>query len=215
MPLEIDYTVPKYLFLDWSGDAGFKFGRGSSQYLVLVLAHSTHYSLVRRTLISLRDDLGLSPLFEFHYKQTPPQLREPFFDALADIPVSAEILVVSKPALVGSFARMGETELYGGFVADLILRTERMVVEGAYLLVDAQRSDAFLVRGIRVTISRALEKAGVTYRLKKVKARPAREEDGLQIADMVAGAMLDRLEGKQDYLAKLEEHLRVWHYPPK
>ncbi|MBM3302409.1 MAG: DUF3800 domain-containing protein [Deltaproteobacteria bacterium] len=207
--------MPRYLFLDWSGDAGFRFGRGSSEYLILVLVHSTDYSLVRRTLVSLQDDLGLSSLFEFHYKQTPPRLRELFFDALVDVPVSAKILVVHKPALPRSFARMREPELYGHFVADLILRTGQTVVEGAYLLVDAQRSDVVLVWGIRVAISRALEEAGVAYRLKKVKARPAKEEEGLQIADMIAGAMLDRLEGKREYVTKLEERLRVWHYPPK
>jgi hypothetical protein len=83
------------------------------------------------------------------------------------------------------------------------------------LLVDAQRSDMVLVRGIRVAVSHALEEAEVAYGLRKVKARPAKEEDGIQIADMIAGAIVDRLRGKRDYLAELEKHLRVWHYEPK
>lgn len=207
--------MPKYLFLDWSGDVGFKFGRGSSEYLVLALVSSTDYGRVRKTLVSLRRELGLSPLFEFHYRQTPPELKEAFFDVLTGSPFSSDILVVHKPSLPRSFVRMKEAEIYGHFASDLILRTGQTTVEQALLLVDAQRSDMVLVRGIRVAVSFALEEAEVAYGVRKVKARPAREEDGIQIADMIAGAMVDRLEGKRDYLAELKEHLRVWHYEPK
>jgi hypothetical protein len=207
--------VPKYLFLDWSGDVGFKFGRGSSEYLVLALASSTDYGRVRKNLASLRKELGLSPLFEFHYRQTPPRLGEVFFDALIGLPFSAEILVAYKLSLSPSFVRMKEAEIYGHFVSDLILRVDQTIIEQALLLVDAQRSDMVLVRGIRVAVSHALEEAEVVYGLRKVKARPAKEEDGIQIADMIAGAIVDRLRGKRDYLAELEKHLRVWHYEPK
>ena len=210
-----DNVVPKYLFLDWSGDAGFKFGRGSSEYLVLVLVFSTDYGQVRKGLVLLRKDLGLSPFFEFHYRQTPPDLRAAFFDALAGLPFSAEVLIVHKPSLPPSFVGMREARFYGHFVANLILRAEQTSVNRALLLVDAQRSDVVLVRSIRVAVSRALEEAGAAHRPGKVKPRPAKEEDGLQMADMIAGAMVDRLEGKQDYLAKVEEHLRIRRYEPK
>ena len=207
--------MPKYLFLDWSGDVGFKFGRGSSEYLVLALVSSTDYGRVRKTLASLRRKLALSPLFEFHYMQTPPELKGAFFDVLTGLAFSSEILVAHKPSLPLSFRRMREAEIYGHFVSDLLLRADQTIIEQALLLVDAQRSDVVLVRCIRVAVSHALEGAKVTYGLRKVKARPAREEDGIQIADMIAGAMVNRLEGKRDYLAELEEHLHVWHYQPK
>jgi len=210
-----DDIVPKYLFLDWSGDVGFKFGRGSSEYLVLALVSSTDYSQVRMTLAFLRTELELSPLFEFHYRQTPPEVREAFFDVLTGLPFSSEILVVHKPSLPPWFVRMREAEIYGHFVSDLVLRADQTIIEQASLLVDAQRSDMVLIRGIRVAVSRALGGAEVNYGLRKVKARPAREEDGIQIADMIAGAMVSRLEGKRDYLAELQEHLSVWHYEPK
>ena len=207
--------MPKYLFLDWSGDAGFKFGRGSSEYLVLALVSSTHYGQIRRSLVSLRRELGLFSSFEFHYRRTPPRLRVALFDTLAVLPFAAEVLTVHKPSLPPSFARMKETQFYGHFVADLIIRAEPASVDRALLLVDAQRSDVVLVRGIRTAISRILRGAEATYKLKKVKPRPAAEEDGLQIADMIAGAMVDWLEGRGNYLAQVERNLRLWRYQPK
>jgi len=110
---------------------------------------------------------------------------------------------------------MGETQFYGHFVADLIIKAEPASIDRALLLVDAQRSDVVLVRGIRTAISRTLKGAGATYQLKKVKPRPAAEEDGLQIADMIAGAMVDWLEGRGNYLAQVEGNLRLWRYRPK
>lgn len=207
--------MPKYLFLDWSGDAGFKFGRGSSEYLIWALVSSTDYGRVRKGLVLLRRELELFPLFEFHYKQTPPDLRAAFFETLGGLPFSAEVLIVHKPSLPPSYARMKEAQLYGRFVADLLLKAERASVDQALLLVDAQRSAVALVRDIRVVISRAMEEARLFYRLKKVKPRPAKEEDGLQMADMIAGTVADRLEGKRDYLTEIEGRLRTRRYRPK
>lgn len=203
--------MPKYLFLDWSGDIGFKFGRGSSEYLILALVSSIEYRQVRRRLVRLRKQLRLSPHFEFHYKQTPSDLKATFFNTLSSLDFSAEVLIVHKPSLSSSFSRMKWTQFYGHFVADLVLGAERASVDQALPLVDAQRSDVALVRGIRVAISRALKEAEAAYWL----PRPAEEEDGLQIADMIAGTVVDWLEGRRSYLSKVKEHLHIRRYASK
>ena len=65
-------------------------------------------------------------------------------------------------------------------------------------------------------ISRLFEKRELDYRLKKVTARPAAEEDGLQVADMIAGAALDEATGgSHGYLARLGEKLEIIQVPEK
>jgi hypothetical protein len=50
----------------------------------------------------------------------------------------------------------------------------------------------------------------LAYRLKKVTARPAAEEAGLQMADMIAGAALDDAGGSShSYLAQLGNKLEI------
>lgn len=50
----------------------------------------------------------------------------------------------------------------------------------------------------------------------KVTARPALEEDGLQVADMIAGAALDKTTGSSPgYLERLGEKLEIIHVPQK
>jgi len=47
---------------------------------------------------------------------------------------------------------------------------------------------------------------------RKVRGKPAHTEDGLQLADMIAGAVAEREEGGRDYLMGLEECIEIIHY---
>ena len=207
--------MPKYLFLDWSGDVGFKFGRGSSEYLVPTLVSVDNYGQVREGLRRLRKNLGLPPHFEFHYNQTHPRFRAAFFAELSAMPFQAGVLIVHKPSLPFAVTKMREQERLGIFVANLILRVEPDLIEKSLLLVDGQRKDTALAQGIRVAIARALERSGRPRRLRKVKTRPARSEDGLQIADMIAGTVVSRLQGRHHYLDWVGDRVSIWRYEPK
>ena len=202
----------RYLFLDWSGDVGFKFGRGSSEYLVPALVFISDYNRIRVNLQNLRRRLGLPLHFEFHYNQTHPRLRAAFFSELATLPFQAGVLVIHKPSLPFTVTRMREQERLGFFVADLTLRIESDWFEKSLLVVDGQRKDTALTQGLRTAIGQALERAGRPHRLHRVRARPARSEDGLQIADMIAGTVVSRLRGRKNYLDQIKDRVSVWYY---
>lgn len=68
----------------------------------------------------------------------------------------------------------------------------------------------------RVAISQALRSKGVRQGLKKVRGRKSEKEDGLQLADMVAGAIAEgEVKGGTDYLAKLQGKIRVYEFRPE
>ena len=102
------------------------------------------------------------------------------------------------------------------FVAEAVVGAEREQVEKAVMIFDGPRRETKTIRGIRVAISRLLRACELEYRLKKVTARPAAEEDGLQVADMIAGMALDEVTGgTPGYLEQLKEKLEVVHVPGK
>lgn len=68
----------KHLFLDWAGDAGFKFAEGSSTHLVFVIAFIADYSVLRQALASLRRGRRLPKDYEFHYVKSSKKVREAF-----------------------------------------------------------------------------------------------------------------------------------------
>ena len=52
--------------------------------------------------------------------------------------------------------------------------------------------------------------------LKRVRGRKSEKEDGLQLADMVAGAIAEgEVKGGTDYLAKLQGKIRVYEFRPE
>lgn len=203
----------KCLFLDWAGDLGFEFGRGSTSHLVMVFAMTTNYATFRQTMADLRARRGLHKVYEHHYAHIPKAEREAYFTALRAASFQAWALVVDKRQLSEGPKRMNQYDLFGKLVADLARRLPVEALQEAILLVDAHTTTTQLTRTIRVAISNALRGRGTQRRVKKVRGRPAHLEDGLQLADMVAGAVVgSKVEGTVDHLAGLEEKITVWRY---
>src|ERR1051325_6798360 len=74
------------IFIDESGDPGWKIGAGSSQYFsVALVAFENHdEALAADDRISLlRQELGLPDNFEFHFNKMKPAYRRGFLEALA------------------------------------------------------------------------------------------------------------------------------------
>lgn len=189
----------RYSFLDWSGDTGFKFDAGSSRYLILCMVVIQDYERLQLCLRALRDSMNVKRTFEFHYAVTPREIADRLFETLAasdELSLQAGVLVVDKFALPHHFRRMRAPDLLAyfvgqtaGLIGDMLQRT--------YLRIDGKRADVAAVRRIRVELSR------LGYRLNKLGVVPAHKQDGLQVADMIAGAVLDYIRHGEERLAKL------------
>jgi len=216
LPTSLPASSSKYVFVDWAGDPGFKFRRGSSQYLVMVAVFTRAYEVMQQRLDRLRNQRRLATDFHFHYADASKLIKPAFFDALVDVPFTARVMVVNKAELSDPWRRMRGQRMIEHFVAEAVVGAGRERVEKGVLIFDGPRRETKTIRGIRVAISRLFEKRELDYRLKKVTARPAAEEDGLQVADMIAGAALDEVTGgSHGYLARLGEKLEIIQVPEK
>jgi len=201
-----------YLFLDWAGDPGTRFGEGSSEQLIFVVVLCVEYGDLKQSLSELRRALNLPQDYEFHYVETPRRVREAFFRMLAGVPFAAQALLVHKRQLAQSLARTRGRDVLGRFIAELMVRVPSDSMEGAILLVDGDKVAGALTRVIRVSISRETKAKRIKRGLKKVKGRPSHQEDGLQVADMLAGAIAGREKGEVDYLKNLSEKFTTGHF---
>ena len=105
---------------------------------------------------------------------------------------------------------MREPIFYGFFLGQLLACIPLHLIEVKRLLIDDEEKYSPLVRGMRIAASPVLLARG----LKRTKTReePAHRWDGLQVADMLAGALMKQEHGGTDYLRGLEAHLQVYHY---
>lgn len=207
---------PKYLFLDWAGDFGFKFAEGSSTHLIFAMAFMPDYSALRRALVSLRRDRRLPKDYEFHYVKTAKKVRQAFFQTLEQLDFTVDVLIVAKEDLPREYRRKNQYALYREFVSDLVRKVSEETFEGAILMVDARTTTDLLTQTLRVAVSQALRSKGVKRGLKKVRGKRSEKEDGLQLADMVAGAIAEgKVKGGADYLVDLREKIRVYEFRPE
>ncbi len=174
------------------------------------------YDVVRQGLKDFRREREVGARFHFHYADVSKKVRSAFCAMLVDVPFTARVIVVDKGALPDVWRRVRGQRMIEHFVAEAVVGSEREVVESAVVIFDSPRRETKTIRGIRVAISRLLEARELEYRPKKVTAWPAAEEDGLQVADMIAGMTLDEMTGgTPGYLKQLREKLEVIHVPGK
>lgn len=182
------------------------------------------YELMQQRLDGLRKQQRLAPDFFFHYTNASKRVKPAFFEVLIEVPFTARVIIVDKAELPDSWhrtpsssgGRMRGQRTIERFVAEAVVEAGREIVENAVLIFDGPRRETKTIQGIRVAISHLFEEQELDYRLKKVTARPAVEEDGLQVADMICGAALDEAtEGSLGYLARLGKKLEIIRVPKK
>lgn len=199
-----------YGFLDWSGDSGFKFALGSSSHLSLCFVSSHDYGNLRRGLLSLREQLGLPRVFEFHFARVSSTIRAAFFATLPHLSWDGAVLLVDKRELPAEFEKLREPLFYGHFLGHLLARAPLSVLQVKRLLVDESHKQTEIIRAMRAAMSPVLRARGIR-RTPKVRGEPAYQWDGLQVADMLAGAVTEKETGSKNYLRGLHA-LRVYRY---
>ncbi len=200
-----------YGFIDWSGDPGFKFAVGSSTRFALALVSTDDYDELQRALLGLKHRLGVPQGYEFHFAHNPYLVRRAFFATLSSLAWDAAVLLVDKHKLPVEFARMRAPAFCGAFLEHLLVCVPLSLVEVKYLLVDDARKESRLVRAMRLATSNALRAQGVA-RTPTMRGEPAHQWDGLQVADMLAGAVAELADGGEDHLKELEKHLLIHRY---
>jgi len=196
--------------LDWAGDSGFKFTLGSSLHLILCWVSSEDYGGLHHGLCDLRERQGLPRTFEFHFARNSDTVRAAFFANLPALPWEAATLIVNKQTLPREFRRMREPVFYGHFLGYLLALAPLPILTVKRLLVDESQRRSELLLGIRAAMSPVLRARGLE-RPPRVSGQPSREWDGLQVADMLAGAVAESESGERGYLQHLDR-LCVYHY---
>lgn len=172
------------VFLDESGDAGFKLGQGSSLYFVIALVVFENFEDAEQTAVqikAIRQRLGLKETFEFKFNKMNDFLRLQFLEAMRDAPFRVRTIIVDKRFLTSDTLRRDKEKFYAYFVK-MALQHNQATIRGAKLRVDGSGDRAFK-RAFGTYLRRELGAI-----LDDCKFRDSANDDLIQLADMVAGA---------------------------
>ncbi|MBC8448304.1 MAG: hypothetical protein H8D78_11180 [Chloroflexi bacterium] len=108
---------------------------------------------------------------------------------------------------------MTEPDFYASLIAHLVRAAPLESVLARRLLIDAGQGKLTpLIRQVRVELSKASRERGIE-RPPIVRGEPAARWDGLQLADMIAGALAEGERGGIEYLGAFGDKLTVLRYP--
>ena len=179
---------------DEAGDASFNFGKGASHYFVVAVVATQDADGLRSALINLRKRENFAETFEFHFNAlASKKMREKTLTALREADFMAWAMIVDKTSIPLPLRALSGMEFYLYFVTELI---ERIPVEmrnkGTLILDEFGSANAALVK-----LKRLLKARGIRHEFSRIFFRRSRSEDLIQVADLVAGAILRR-DAKND-----------------
>lgn len=172
------------VFIDESGDPGFKSQRGSSPIFVtsMVMFQSRDDALATEAkIVELRRSLGVKP--EFKFNKCCNDYRDTFFDELAGCPFKTRAIVVQKELIYSPALRTVKESFYKFFVR-MMMQHDEGALQGAKVVIDGS-GDREFKRQFKSYIRKHISSSCIADLTLKDSVR----DPLIQLADMTAGAV--------------------------
>lgn len=128
-----------FVYLDESGDTGFRFGQGSSTHFVIALVMIDDPIPIHEAIDQLRRELGLPKEKEFKFSQMRDHTKENFFRAVRPFPFQVRCLIVDKTRLTSPNLRDKMT--FYNFLVKMVLQNDFGTIRNATLVIDESVQD--------------------------------------------------------------------------
>lgn len=185
--------MAQYHLLDDSGDPGLG-DPGSSSHFALAMVQMPE-RVPLSELAALRRMFHLPPMFEFKYYRAKSRQKEVFFRMIRPISFRVRAVVIDKSCLGNRFAGMSGQDLTIEFITGLVLRAEQLDLAHDVLVVDG--ATLGFLRPLRIRLSEECRKLGRVRPFRRIISGDSKRDDGLQLADMVAGAIRHYVMGEE------------------
>lgn len=174
---------------DEAGDVSLNFEKGASRYFVPAFISTRTPDKLRDTLADLRDEIGVAPTHEFKFhKMTSAEIRNQVFLTLARADFEAWALIVDKTRLPKIFENTNGITRYTHFITELLSMIPAELQKDATLILDEFGSTP----DFRTELRRTMTERHMPRLFKRVLIRPSNRESLIQVADLMAGAIMRR-----------------------
>jgi hypothetical protein len=172
------------VFIDESGDPGFKVERGSSQVFVAAMVIFDDDQAARKTQQALDscEARRLHPR-EFKFSKTSDEVRDRFFETARHCPFMVRAIVVQKDRIHSPHLRTDRESFYEFFVK-MMLKHDGGRLADARVIIDGSGDRAF-----RNDLSAAIRKKVRAGAMRDCRFSNSAKDTLIQLADMCAGAI--------------------------
>lgn len=204
--------MTQYFYIDESGDAGLQGQASSSSHFVIAMVQLPDRAPLR-PLVNLRKALNTSAGFEFKYHKTTTVQKERFLKDILGIQFRVRAVVLDKAQIGLMFNTLSPQELTIELIIRLTLRASELDIANEILIIDG--ATTMFCRNLRVKFTEWCKREKRIRPFKNIIGADSRNEDGLQVADMVAGAIrLHALGMSSDHFQLIAPRIvDLWNLP--
>lgn len=178
------------VFIDESGDAGFKFDRGSSTHFVVALVLFTDKKEALKAdnhISEIRKQLNLRADFEFHFHKLRKRYCEHFFTEIINFDFQYFGIVIDKTKIDTN--RYSAPDHFYNFACGLVCRKAKEYLLQAIVVIDGKKSKEFKTKLGNYLKKNINDKDAGIFHIKKVKMQDSANNNLLQLADMICGTI--------------------------
>ncbi len=196
------------VFVDESGDAGFKIGRGSSTHFVVATVCFQDRRIADAcddAIGAFRTRIGLSDRFEFHFSQTRDDITLDLLREVSTFDFTFTACFIDKTSADQLAAQTSDNHLLSDLVGTALCLLPEL--REAIVVIDGQ-----MPKAVQSRIGRRLKELNRKRNfclIRKVKFRRSHGNNLLQMADAVSGAIFRSLTKHDDtFLHVIRRHER-------
>lgn len=188
-----------FVYLDESGDTGFKFDRGSSRFFVVTLLLVEDPVPFRAAIDRLRQSLGFAAGNEFKWYASSDDTRMAFLRMARRQDFAARAMVGDETLITGASTRGSEP--FYNFPVRMLLEHDADAIRNAPIVLDESVKSRKSKQELTTYLRKALNGDPAVRRIKDVRYHRSHADNLIQACDMLSGAIYARYhKGNGAYL---------------
>lgn len=204
------------VFIDDSGDPGFKFNKGSSRHFVIaciIFDDNLDAEEAGLRIKRLRRSLHWRDDHEFKFNKASKTIRLAFLNEVRSCKFRIRAIVADKSTIRSPELRRSKNKFYNYMIKEVLSKSDGSIKYGRIRL-DGHEDRAYKKAATTYFRHQANPKGGV---IKDMKFVNSKNDNLVQLADMVAGAILrttqtDKTDSKE-YLRVINKRIEdIWDF---
>lgn len=201
------------VYVDESGDPGFKTDKGSSKTFSIVLVIFQTNQDLETTVNEIRkleSRLNIPQSYEWHFSKLNKDRRAEFLSTISKCPLEIRAVSMIKENIYGVKLKTDSSSFYN-YSCKLLLQYANRSLQEAKIIFDRRGPRDFNTH-LRQYLRK---KCDIDHTIiKEIQSKDSRKDKPLQIADMVAGAIGRSLSEKSDRLDYISiiQHKIINHF---
>jgi len=191
------------VFIDDSGDPGFKLAKGSTAVFVIALVIFDDNLVAEETALSLkklRRNLSFPDSVEFKYHKSRKEIKRKFLETAAQFDFKIRAILVRKENIHSRFLK-DSTDSFFNFVVMQVLKHNQGRIKNARLKFD-KRGERKIRDELRSYLSRELDNKTKNI-FSDLKFEDSKSNILIQLADMVVGCIAASAQEKDEDLIEI------------